>query len=315
MKQHLLRLIRRKETGILLALVVLMALMGLCEPAFLTGTNLYLVSRQIAFTAIVALGVFFVILTAGIDLSLGSVVGLTGFVCGMAMAAGAPPALAVVAALAAGAAVGAVNGLIVAFVGVTPFIVTLGMLGVARGAIYVIKHGDSVRDIPPGFVAFGNGQWAGIPVPVIVCLAIAVLSAGLLKYTVFGRRLYAVGGNEEATRLSGINTRLVKFRAYVISSALCAVTGVLFVARFSSAQADAGKGMELDAIAAAVIGGTSLMGGTGSVLGVLLGATIMGMIRNGLVLLDVSSYWQELIIGGIIVLAAILDVVRNRRRG
>jgi ribose transport system permease protein len=135
-----------------------------------------------------------------------------------------------------------------------------------------------------------------------------------LRHTAFGRRIYAIGGNEEATALSGINTRKVKFFTYVICGAMAAVTGILFVARFRSAQADAGKGKELDAIAAAVIGGTSLMGGEGSVVGVLIGAVIMGVIRNGLVLLQVSPYWQELIIGGIIVLAAILDIVRSRRR-
>ena len=151
-------------------------------------------------------------------------------------------------------------------------------------------------------------------VPVLVLLAIAALAHLVLKYTIFGRRVYAIGGNEEATELSGINTRKVKFFTYVICGMLAAVTGLLFVARFQSAQADAGKGMELDAIAATVIGGTSLMGGEGTVVGVLIGAIIMGVIRNGLVLMQVSSYWQELIIGSIIVLAAVLDVIRTRRR-
>jgi len=303
-----------KEAGILLALIVLVALIGVLEPAFLTQTNLYLLSRQIALTAIVSFGVLFVILTAGIDLSLGSVVGLTGFACGLAMAAGLHPVLAVGVGLATGALVGAVNGVIVAFLGVTPFIVTLGMLGVARGLIYIIRHGDSVRGIAPGFVAFGTGQFLGVPVPVLICVLIAILAHAALQHTAFGRQVYAVGGNEEGARLSGINPRRVKLLTYVVSSMLCAVTGILFVARFNSAQADAGRGMELDAIAAAVIGGTSLMGGVGSVIGVLIGATIMGVVRNGLVLLQVSSYWQELIIGAIIVLAAILDAVRSKRR-
>jgi ribose/xylose/arabinose/galactoside ABC-type transport system permease subunit len=308
------KLLHRRESGIFLALVALMALITVVEPNFATTNNLYLVSRQIALTAIIALGVFFVILTGGIDLSVGSIVGLSGFLCGLAMAAGLPPLLAVAVGLLTGAAVGAVNGAIVAFVGVTPFIVTLGMLGVARGVVLVIKHGDSVREIPKSFIDVGNGSVLGISVPVILLIALAVLSHVALKYTPFGRRVYAIGGNEEATALSGINTRNVKFFTYVICGALSAVTGMLFVARFQSAQADAGKGMELDAIAAAVIGGTSLMGGQGSVVGVLIGAVIMGVIRNGLVLMEVSSYWQELIIGSIIVLAAILDIVRSRRK-
>jgi ribose/xylose/arabinose/galactoside ABC-type transport system permease subunit len=222
--------------------------------------------------------------------------------------------LAIVVGLLTGAIVGAVNGAIVAFVGVTPFIVTLGMLGVARGAVLVLKHGDSVREISRDFIAAGNGSVFGISVPVLILLVIAIVCYLVLGRTIFGRQVFAIGGNEKAAALSGINTRAVKFLTYVLSGILSAVTGILFVARFQSAQADAGKGMELDAIAAAVIGGTSLMGGEGSVAGVLLGAIIMGVIRNGLVLMQVSSYWQELIIGTIIVLAAILDVIRSRKR-
>jgi len=307
-------LLHRRESGIFLSLIALMVLITIFEPNFATLGNLYLVSRQIALTAIIALGVFFVILTGGIDLSVGSTVGLSGFTCGLAMAAGVHPLAAALVGLLTGAAVGAVNGAIVSFARVAPFIVTLGMLGVGRGVVLVIKHGDSVREIARSFIAVGNGSVFGVSVPVLVLLAIAALAHLVLKYTIFGRRVYAIGGNEEATELSGINTRKVKFFTYVICGALAAVTGLLFVARFQSAQADAGKGMELDAIAATVIGGTSLMGGEGTVVGVLIGAIIMGVIRNGLVLMQVSSYWQELIIGSIIVLAAVLDVIRTRRR-
>jgi ribose transport system permease protein len=308
------KLLHRREAGIFFALVGLVILITGFQPNFIKPGNLFLVSRQISLTAIIALGVLFVILTGGIDLSVGSTVGLSGFLCGLAMAAGLHPLLAIVVGLLTGAIVGAVNGAIVAFVGVTPFIVTLGMLGVARGAVLVLKHGDSVREISKGFIAVGNGSVFGISVPVIILLVIAIACYLVLGRTIFGRQVFAIGGNEKAAALSGINTRVVKFLTYVLSGVLSAVTGILFVARFQSAQADAGKGMELDAIAAAVIGGTSLMGGEGSVAGVLLGAIIMGVIRNGLVLMQVSSYWQELIIGTIIVLAAILDVIRSRKR-
>lgn len=307
------RLLRRRESGIFIALLCLMGLITVIQPGFATVYNLFLVSRQIALTAIVALGVFFVILTGGIDLSVGSTLGLSGFVCGLAMAAGWPSLAAIALGLACGAAIGALNGIIVAFIGVTPFIVTLGMLGVAHGIVLVIKHGDSIRDIPQSFIDFGNGSVFGFSSPVVALILIAIFSAIVLNETTFGRQIYAVGGNERAAALSGINTPKVKLLAYIICSALSAVTGVLFVARFQSAQADAGKGMELDAIAAVVIGGTSLMGGEGTVLGVLLGAIIMGVIRNGLVLMQVNPYWQDLIIGAIIVAAAILDVERGRR--
>ena len=291
-----------------------MGLITAFQPSFATRYNLFLVSRQIALTAIVAIGVFFVILTGGIDLSVGSTLGLSGFAGGLAMAAGWPPPAAIALALLCGAAIGAINGIIVAFIGVTPFIVTLGMLGVAHGVVLVIKHGDSIREIPKAFIDFGNGSLFGLSVPVIALILVAVLANVVLSETAFGRHVYAIGGNERAAALSGINTRKVKLLTYVICSALSAVTGILYIARFQSAQADAGKGMELDAIAAAVIGGTSLMGGEGTVVGVLIGAVIMGVIRNGLVLMQVNPYWQDLIIGAIIVLAAILDVVRSRRR-
>jgi ribose transport system permease protein len=308
------RLFRRPEAGILLALIGLMVAISIYQPKFASPINAFLVSRQVAFTAIVALGVFFVILTSGIDLSVGSIVGLSGVTCGMAMAAGLHPVLAVLVGLLTGAAIGAINGIVVAWIGVTPFIVTLGMLGMARGAVLVLTHGDSVQAIPPWFISVGTSNVFGIPAPLIVLALLAVLSHVVLTYTVFGRRVYAVGGNEEATELSGINVRRIKFLTYVIAGVLSSVTGILFVARFRSAQANAGLGLELDAIAACVIGGTSLMGGHGSVLGLLIGAAVMGVIRNGLVLMEVSAYWQDLIIGAIIVLAAILDVVRSRRR-
>jgi ribose transport system permease protein len=232
----------------------------------------------------------------------------------MAMAAGLPPFVAVGIGLLTGVVVGLINGAIVAYVGVTPFIVTLGMLSAARGLVFIITHGDSIIAIPEPFIKAGLMDVRGIPMPVIILGLVAIIAHLVANRCVLGRQLYALGGNEQASALSGINTHRVKLTAYAISGLLSSITGILFVARFRSAQANAGLGMELDAIAAAVIGGTSLMGGQGSVLGVLIGASIMGVLRNGLVLMDISSYWQELIIGLVIVLAAIIDIVRNRWR-
>jgi ribose/xylose/arabinose/galactoside ABC-type transport system permease subunit len=316
----LIRLTRRSEIGIFLALVALVLLITandlirVGELRFATKGNLQIVSAQVAYVAIVALGVFFVILTSGIDLSIGSIVGLSGIVCGFAITARIPWLLAIPVGLAAGALIGSINGAIVAWVGVAPFIVTLAMLGMARGLIFILTRGDSIRGIPQEFIAFGQADVFGIPMPVLVLVAIAIASHIVLTYTVFGRRIYALGGNEKATELSGINVRRVKFLTYVVSAVLSSVTGILYVARFRSAQANSGLGMELDAIAAAVIGGASLMGGAGTVIGVLIGAMIMGVIRNGLVLMRVSSYWQDFIIGLVILVAAVIDVLRNRRR-
>jgi ribose/xylose/arabinose/galactoside ABC-type transport system permease subunit len=298
----------------LLALLGLGLLVALLEPVFLSPTNLYLVARQVAFTAIAALGVFFVILASGIDLSIGSIVSLSGVACGLGMRLGLPWPLAALGGLAAGAGTGLLNGLVVSRLRVTPFIATLGMLSMARGLVLGITHGEAVREIPESFIAFGNSDFLGIPLPAWVLIALAAGAWWLLSKTIFGLRVRAVGGNEEAALLSGVPVARVKAWTYVISGACASLSGVLFIARFRSAQAQAGLMLELDAIAACVIGGTSLMGGQGSVPGVLIGAAVMGVLRNALVLLQVSAYWQELIIGAVIVLAAVLDILRQKRK-
>jgi ribose transport system permease protein len=306
------RFIRRKESAIFLALIGIMLVITIIAPKFATPGNLYRVARQISFVAIVALGVFTVILTAGIDLSVGSIIGISGITCGMAMAAGLSPFLSVLIGMATGFGVGMINGWLVSYVGITPFIVTLGMLSMARGTIWIITKGWPIEEISEKFMVIGQGKFLGIPVPVVIAIVVSVIMHFFLSYTVFGRRLYAIGGNEEATRLSGINVKKFKCLAYGISGLMSAITGIILVARFSSAQTSAGDGWELDAIAAAVIGGTSLMGGSGSVLGVIIGAAIMGVIRNGLVLMKVSAYWQTAIMGLIIVIAAVIDRIKNR---
>ena len=307
------RFIRKKESAILFALIGIMIVITIIAPKFATPGNLYRVARQISFVAIVALGVFTVILTAGIDLSVGSIVGFSGIACGLAMAAGIGPFFAVLIGMGAGFGVGLINGALVAYVGITPFIVTLGMLSMARGAIWVITKGWPIESVHDSFLIIGQGDVLGIPFPVIIMVVVAFIVHVLLKYTIFGRRVFAIGGNEEATRLSGINVNRIKFFVYGISGLLSSITGIILVARFNSAQTSSGDGWELDAIAAAVIGGTSLMGGSGSVIGVLIGASIMGVIRNGLVLMRVSAYWQTAIMGFIIVLAAVIDRIKNRR--
>ncbi|HET9594775.1 MAG TPA: ABC transporter permease [Anaeromyxobacteraceae bacterium] len=306
-------LIRRRESANLLALVIIMAVIGATAPNFLSAGNLYLVSRQISFVAIVAFGELFVILTGGIDLSVGSLMALAGMAAAWAMKAGVAPPLAVAAGLAVGLAMGAVNGALISYVRIAPFIVTLGMLSLASGLVLGLTKGWPITEIPASFLPIAQGSFLGLPVPVWIALAIAIVAHVALTSTAFGRRTYAIGGNEQATFLSGIDVSRIKFALYMISAATASLAGIILVARFNSAQADTGKGWELDAIAAAVIGGTSLAGGSGSVLGVAIGACIMGVIKNGLVLMRVSSYWQTAIIGIIIVLAAVLDRLKSRR--
>ncbi len=307
-----LRILSKREAAIFIALIAISVFITIFAPRFATGRNLYLVSRQISFVAIVALGELFVILTAGIDLSVGSNVGFSGVIAGIALAAGIPPIFALPIGMIAGMLIGLFNGAVIAYIGITPFIVTLGMLSMARGLVWGLTKGNPIIEIPDTFFFLAQGDLFGIPVSVIIMGILALIIHIILTYTAFGRRTYAIGGNEEATALSGINVKRIKLFIYGISGLMSSIAGILLIARFYSAQPSTGQGWELDAIASTVIGGTSLMGGIGSVLGVLIGAAIMGVIRNGLVLMKVSVYWQDFIIGAIIVLAALVDRLKNK---
>jgi ribose transport system permease protein len=306
-------IVRSRESAIFLALAIIMGAIGFFAPNFLSGGNLFLVSRQISFVAIVAFGELFVILTGGIDLSVGSVMALAGMASAHSMKMGIHPALAVLVGILVGLAMGALNGALISYARIAPFIVTLGMLSFASGVVLGLTKGWPITEIPPSFLPIAQGSLLGLPIPVWIAACIAIVAHVVLTYTAFGRRTYAIGGNEQATFLSGIDVNRIKFILYMISAVTASIAGIILVARFNSAQADTGKGWELDAIAAAVIGGTSLAGGSGSVLGVIIGACIMGVIKNGLVLMKVSSYWQTAIIGIIIVLAAVLDRAKSKR--
>jgi ribose transport system permease protein len=306
-----------KELNILLALIALGAFLSFASPFFLTGDNLLGVARAFSLTAIVAIGQTMVIITGGIDLSVGSVLALAGLSTGMLLAAGWPLPAAIVAGLLVGTLFGMVNGLLITKVGLPPFIATLGMLSIGRGLVYVLTQGVPVtvsRDANSGLIALGQGYVGPVPIPVIVMLAITVLGTIFLGQSTFGRYIYAVGGNEEAARLAGINTNGVKLLAYTLSGTLSAVAGMILLARLVSAQPSAGLGFELPVIAAAIIGGTSLLGGEGTVLGAVLGAAIIGVLENGMVLLNVNVYAQQAVTGTVIILAVSVDIWQKRRR-
>ncbi len=319
-------LLRSKESAILLALLIMMLVIGIIAPRFVSGTNLYQVSRQISFVTIVALGELFVILTGGIDLSVGSIMGWAAMAAAWAMTTQTPagtsavtawspgihPLLAVGFGVLVGMAMGAVNGSLIAWVKVPPFIATLGMLSFASGNVLGLTKGWPITGIPKSYLWVAQDSILGAPAPVWIALVMAIGAHVVLTYTAFGRRTYAIGGNEQATFLSGIDVDRIKFILYVISAGFASVSGILLVSRYASSQPDIGRGWELDAIAAAVIGGTSLAGGSGSVLGVVIGACIMAVLRNGLVLMRVDPYWHISIIGVVIVLAAVLDVKTKR---
>ena len=294
--------------GLVIALVVICTVLSIGNPNFLTFQNLINVVRQISINGILAVGVTYVLLTGGVDLSLGSLVALTGVVAACLAHPDQYPAIVpVLAGVAAGALCGAANGWVVTKGRVAPFVVTLGMMTIARGLALRISGGMPVSNLSKQFTWLGSGDLAGIPIPIVILSAIALLSHVFLKNVRLGRYIYAVGGNENAARAAGINVDAVKLFAYTVCGAMAGLAGVVLASRITTGQPNAGVGSELDAIAAVVIGGTSLSGGTGGVGGTVLGALLMGVITNGLDLLNVSSYYQQIAKGLIIVGAVWLD--------
>jgi ribose/xylose/arabinose/galactoside ABC-type transport system permease subunit len=296
-----------RRFGIALAFVLLMAILSVLSPSFAAVSNLLNIARQVSINAILAAGMTFVILTAGIDLSVGSVLAFSGAVMAGLLAAELPLVVSIGVGLTLGTLLGLLNGVIITKGKVQPFIATLAMLTIARGATLVYTDGRPVTGLPDAFVWLGAGDIGRIPVPVII-MALVFLGAHLiLTRTVLGRYVYAIGGNEEAARLSGVNVIAYKTLVYGLSGLLAAVSAVILTARLNSAQPTAGAGYELDAIAAVVLGGTTLAGGEGSVGGTLLGAFIIGVINNGLNLLNVSAFYQQVVKGAVILLAVLLD--------
>jgi ribose transport system permease protein len=305
-----------KELNILIALIALSTFLTFASPYFLTADNALGVARAFSLTAIAAIGQTMVIITGGIDLSVGSVLALSGLSTGMLLATGWPLVPSVVAGLLVGMIFGACNGLLITRVGLPPFIATLGMLSIGRGLVYVLTKGYPVT-VPRGedlLLQVGQGYVGIVPVPVIIMLVITVIATLFLSKTTLGRYVYAVGGNEEAARLAGINVGRVKMFVYTISGLLAAVSGIILLSRLVSAQPSAGLGFELPVIAAAIIGGTSLVGGEGTVLGAVLGAAIIGVLENGMVLLGVNTYAQQAVTGAVILVAVGLDMWQKRRR-
>lgn len=299
--------------GLVLALAAVVAALSAARPDFLSVRNLLIVLRQISINGILAVGVTFVLLTGGVDLSLGSLVALTGVAAAcLAHPGDWPVAVPVAVGILAGAACGAVNGLVVTKGRVAPFIATLGMMAAARGLALVVSGGRPVSNLSPAFHVIGGGDLLGVPLPVLILAAVAASAHVFLKHTRHGRHLYAVGGNPEAAFASGLPVDRLRGFAYTLCGALAGLAGVVLASRITTGQPNAGVAFELDAIAAAVIGGTSLSGGVGGVGGTLLGALLMGVINSGLDLLNVSSYYQQIVKGLIIVGAVWLD--RKARR-
>ncbi|WP_369259524.1 substrate-binding domain-containing protein [Streptomyces sp. R35] len=300
------------DNGALTALIALVIAMSALSGDFLTTDNLLNIGVQAAVTAILAFGVTFVIVSAGIDLSVGSVAALSATVLAwMATSEGVPVWIAVLLAVATGIACGLVNGVLISYGKLPPFIATLAMLSVGRGLSLVISQGSPIAF--PGSVShLGDTLGGWLPVPVLVMVVMGLITAVILGRTYIGRSMYAIGGNEEAARLSGLRVKKQKLAIYALSGLFAAAAGIVLASRLSSAQPQAAQGYELDAIAAVVIGGASLAGGTGKASGTLIGALILAVLRNGLNLLSVSAFWQQVVIGVVIALAVLLDTVRRK---
>jgi ribose transport system permease protein len=310
-------IVGRPEFGVFLILVAIVTFLSLYTDTFLTGTNIFNILRAFSWIAISAFGQCMVIITAGIDLSVGSVMGISGLASAMLLVRGVPVPLAVAGGLLTGLVIGFLNGLMITKGKLPPFIATLGSLLMARGLCYGLTGGWPVRDLPQSFRTLGQYDVPivgfGVPLPLIFTVALAIVMSLFLMRTVWGYRIYAVGGNETAAGLSGINTHWTKIMVYSLCGLLTAIGGVLMTARLGVAAPTAANAYELDVIAAAVVGGTSLMGGEGTILGALIGALIMGVLRNGLVLMGVSAYWLQAVQGFVIVVAIMLDQLRKRR--
>ncbi|MFL7024708.1 ribose ABC transporter permease [Enterovibrio norvegicus] len=299
------------EQKSLIALLFLIVVVSFLSPNFFTVDNILNILRQTSINAIIAVGMTLVILTAGIDLSVGSVLALCGAFAASLIAMEVPVLIAVPTALFAGAVLGAISGIIIAKGKVQAFIATLVTMTLLRGVTMVYTEGRPIStgftDTADAFAWFGTGYALGIPVPVWLMVIVFAAVWYLLNHTRFGRYIYALGGNESATRLSGIDVDKVKIGAYAICGLLAALAGIIVTSRLSSAQPTAGMGYELDAIAAVVLGGTSLMGGKGRIMGTLIGALIIGFLNNALNLLDVSSYYQMIAKAVVILLAVMVD--------
>lgn len=301
-----------QRMGPFVGLILIILILSISNSNFLTVGNIFNVLRQVSINALIAFGMTFVILTGGIDLSVGSIIALSSaFAAGM-MASGTNSWLAIGIGVLAGTLMGTVNGVVIARGKVAPFIATLATMTIFRGLTLVYTEGKPITGLPDAFGIIGRGYLLDIPMPVIwMLIAFGVLYV-ILKFTSFGRHVFALGGNEEATRLSGINTNRVKVLVYSISGFMASLSGTILTSRLNSAQPTAGASYELDAIAAVVLGGTSLSGGKGWIAGTLVGAMIIGILDNGLNLMNVSSFYQQVVKGGVILLAVLLD--RSKRK-
>ncbi|MDD3369332.1 MAG: ABC transporter permease [Lachnospiraceae bacterium] len=302
----------KTEMLLVLILAILFIFFSIASPVFFKVDTLMKLLKQASIYGIIAIGMVYVITSSGIDLSVGSVVGLSGVIVSMAMTSGWGIVPATLIALVASALVGMFNGVLIFNANVPPFIATLSSMTIVRNMILLITGAKTISGLPEAFTGIASGSILGVPNLFLCWLAIILISLFISKKTIFGRNMYAYGSNKEAARLSGINTRMTVYGVYVYSAVLCGIAGILLTSRLGNGVPTSGDGYEVDAIAAAVVGGASMDGGVGSVIGTVLGATIMAMLRQGGTLLGINSFIMEIIISSLIAVAVIIDMLRKR---
>lgn len=297
-----------RKFGLVFVIFLIIGIMSFLSPVFLSTSNIINVLRQISTNGILAVGMTFVILSGGIDLSVGSLVAVTSVICGSMLMNGSNAGIACLVGVTAAIAFGTFNGYLIAYVGLQPFIATLASTTIGRGFALVFSNGKPFTIMNESFLAIGQGSILGIPTPIIILIIVCAIGLIILKSTTFGRYVFAIGGNKNAAKLSGIKTRKVEMMVYIISGICCGIVGLILSARISSGQPTAAEGYELDAIAATAIGGTSMSGGIGGLQGTILGFVIIGLISNTLNLLNVNSFYQQIVKGFIILLAVLMDM-------
>ncbi|MFK0691458.1 ABC transporter permease [Mesorhizobium sp. IMUNJ 23033] len=319
-KQHTLlsRIFASQTFWVVIAVILACLFLSFATDAFATQKNLYNITRNITFVAIIALGMTFVIITGGIDLSVGSVLCLCSMVLAVTMHAGYGIEVGIAVSIATALIIGAFNGILIAYLGFPPFVVTLGMLSIARSLAMVASNNTVVFQFGPDhdkLLALGGGAWVfGIANPVLYMILLALITGFILRWTKFGRHIFAIGGNEHAATLTGVPVRQIKVAVYMISALAAGIAGIIQTGWLGAVTTNLGTGMELQVIAATVIGGANLAGGVGTAFGAIVGAALIEVIRNSLGLLGINAFWQGVFIGGAILLAVLFDRIRNFRR-
>ena len=307
-------ILQRRESMLLIILAGILIIMVIASPkVFFSSTNLFNIAKQISLIAIVAVGQSFVIMTGGIDLSVGYNLGLTGIITTFLMKNGVTPALSIILGIFFAILTGALNGVLITTCKLPPFIVTLGTANIARGFTYIITKGFPINFNNDFIMALGNGYWGSIPIMAVIMIVIVIIGAFVLKRTVFGLRVLSIGGNETAALLSGINVQKNKIIVYSLAGLLSGIAGIIMLGRLNTGNPTAGQNFDMDSVAATVVGGTLMSGGDGTILGTLLGALILGIIKNSLVILNVNMYWQTVVVGVVIITVCTIDSLAQNK--